>query len=426
MIEFVLVSVFGLVIGILIGLMPMMPIYLGSFLMYFFLFDWQLQSLLIFWIATLIGSQFFGSVAAITLGIPGESSSVVYVNQVRKLPLNQRAKLLWKTARGSHIAGFTAIVLVWLILTQFTGLHYLGNHWLKLFFYTFAIGVFMFMDRRPWVSMLLIMFGLFLSPGNNLVLPEWYYKLQFVFQDITFYMVIMGLMILPEFMFANEKQPQCEYRKLPRPRNSLKDSIIYAKHTIVGLIAGCIPGPCADVASAVSFKTQKGGIKDKVVAAETANNSACIFMLVPFFAIGVPITMTSLIMANVLDIKGIEILQTFEAQPHLLHQIVGMAMLLNFANYVLAVRFISVYTTFLKFVQNKILGIQVLLVVALVIADIWMSEAQLMTYIPLMCATTCLGCLLKFKRINPIPLVFAMLLGDTLIWTYLQTYYIIF
>ena len=186
MIEFVLVSVFGLVVGILIGLMPMMPIYLGSFLMYFFLFDWQLQSLLIFWIATLIGSQFFGSVAAITLGIPGESSSVVYVNQVRKLPLNQRAKLLWKTARGSHIAGFTAIVLVWLILTQFTGLHYLGNHWLKLFFYTFAILVFMFMDRRPWVALLLIMFGLFLSPGNNLVLPEWYYKLQFVFQDITF------------------------------------------------------------------------------------------------------------------------------------------------------------------------------------------------------------------------------------------------
>ena len=261
---------------------------------------------------------------------------------------------------------------------------------------------------------------------NNLVLPEWYYKLQFVFQDITFYMVIMGLMILPEFMFATDKQPQCDYRKLPRPKHSIKDSIIYAKHTVVGLIAGCIPGPCADVASAVSFKTQKGGTKDKVVAAETANNSACIFMLIPFFAIGVPITMTSLIMANVLDIKGIEILQTFESQPHLLHQIVGMAMLLNFVNYVLAVRFISVYTNFLKFVQNKILSIQVILVLALVIADIWMSEAQLTTYIPLMCATTCLGCLLKFKRINPIPLVFAMLLGDTLIWTYLQTYYIIF
>ena len=103
-----------------------------------------------------------------------------------------------------------------------------------------------------------------------------------------------------------------------------------------------------------------------------------------------------------------------------------MAMLLNFVNYVLAVRFISVYTTFLKFVQNKILSIQVILVLALVIADIWMSEAQLTTYIPMMCATICLGCLLKFKRINPIPLVFAMLLGDTLIWTYLQTYYIIF
>ena len=74
----------GILTGILIGLFPVFPIYLGAFLLYITSTIWTPEQMLLFWAVSSIGSQFFCSVSTITLGIPGDASSLIYVKDIKK------------------------------------------------------------------------------------------------------------------------------------------------------------------------------------------------------------------------------------------------------------------------------------------------------------------------------------------------------
>ena len=84
--ELVLIlAVAGIIVGILVGLLPVLPIYFGPFVLYYFLPYIELEHMLVFWTSVLIGSQYFGSITTITTGIPGEASSIVYLNDTNKM-----------------------------------------------------------------------------------------------------------------------------------------------------------------------------------------------------------------------------------------------------------------------------------------------------------------------------------------------------
>jgi TctA family transporter len=206
MIEFTLIIILGIAVGILVGLFPALPVYTGPFLLYYFAHSWPLEYQLTFWLVVVSGSQFFGSVATITTRIPGEESSLVYLNDLKSINHDQKNILLYNTAIGSLIAGLLSVLLVGVILHTVNNLEVTIFSSLKfqLFCYTLAIASFFFINRSVVVTLFLVALGLLLAPKNNYALPENWFWLQQWTQGYTFYMLILGLMVIPELLTSTD------------------------------------------------------------------------------------------------------------------------------------------------------------------------------------------------------------------------------
>ena len=119
MLEFSLILIIGLLAGIIVGLLPGIPAYLGPILLYPFVHNLSIAEILTFWLACQIGSQYFGSVAAILLKIPGEASSLVYINDIEHISMQDRYALVRQTAWGSTVGSIVSLILL-------MGIYYLG------------------------------------------------------------------------------------------------------------------------------------------------------------------------------------------------------------------------------------------------------------------------------------------------------------
>src|SRR5688572_25155442 len=116
MIELVCVALAAMAVGILTGLLPALPVYIGPLLLYCFSPSPPLEHLLLFWFVAVVGSQFFGSVAAILTQVPGEDSALVYLKDVFSFSVEERAFLLYETALGSLFASLAAMLVLYAMI----------------------------------------------------------------------------------------------------------------------------------------------------------------------------------------------------------------------------------------------------------------------------------------------------------------------
>lgn len=428
MLSFIVVAIFGMLTGMAVGLLPVLPIYVGPFFLYFFMDYVGIEQLLIYWITVLIGSQYFGSISSITLRVPGEASSLVYINDLNAMSLNKRRELLFSTAAGSLFATVVGLGLVYLAVSvlQANQVSFFTTAGFQVVAYTFAIASFALINKNVWITALSIVAGIMLGPRNNYALPESWYQLQLLFEGTTLYMVVLGMMIIPHVLYYNGKPEDA-----PLIGGVVKSFVRIGrliKSTSIGCLAGLIPGPCAELASAVAYRTQQGQPEKKIVAAETANNSAVMTLLIPFFVLGLPITQSTIIFSNILDIKMIEITEVISAPSEmfggmtLVDGILLTLLFVAFIYYYLATQFIDIYAKVVSTLHSKMKVVMIVLVALMIISDTIVSETQLINYILLLIFYTGIGIMMHRKEINPIPFMFALLLGDKLIWAYIQFY----
>ena len=428
----ILVALAGLITGIALGLFSVFPIYFAGFLVYAFHGSWSPELLLVFWMTAAIGSQFFGSVSTITLGIPGESSSLVYIQDLKSMPLDDRNRLLYQTAKGSLFAGLVALGVVWTLY------HWLGSKANMLASVDFVLAVFLIVvtlfavtDRRPFVALCLLAIGIMLGPNNNYALPEWWYKIQQLFENTSFFLLIVGLMILPDLVFdrlASNSTAGQHYQARSSDDHTWWTII---KSTAIGVFAGSVPGPAAETASAAAYHAhRRRGVFQQIVAAETANNPGVVMMFLPFFVMALPITASSLIISNVMDIKNVDIVD-FAAQssqffPSLAVFDVLMisAAVATIFYFLLSTRFIDVYVAIVKRLYGRSRWLLALLIVAMITADMYFNETTLIIYMSLLVFFTAAGMTIKYFKANPILLIFGVMFGDKLIWSVMQFYII--
>lgn len=423
----------GMLTGIAVGLLPVLPIYLGPFLIYFFMDMFPVEHLLAFWTCVLIGSQFFGSISTITLGIPGESSTLVYLQDIFKMSMEEKNSLLYQTAKGSFVAGMIGIIFLYLIVGVFklSGHVFFSSIRFQIVAYTFAVLSFVFIDKKYVYSIILIALGIILGPKNNYVLPESWYKIQLLFDGTTLYMIILGMLILPQVILSTSSSFQTNGNFLP-DKMAKADPVKLIKNTIIGLFSGLIPGPSAELASTIAYRLDRSGTHGKIIAAETANNSAVISLLIPFFLLGLPITQSTIIFSNIMDLKMInipEILLNGSEVFSGLNIITGLTITLlcvTAVYYYLSINFIDLYVKFVRMLHEKMKIVMLAIVAAMVMVDVYVAEISIMNYLTLLAAFAALGILLEKLKVNPIPFMFAILLGDKLVWVYIQFYTIYF
>jgi len=422
----------GIFVGILTGLLPALPVYIGPFLLYYFHNDLSLEYLLIFWLVVVSGSQFFGSVATITTKIPGEESALVYLKDLDNISIAERRELLYQTATGSLIAGVVSSIFLYIALqiVNLENLPFLSSIKFQLALYTITLVSLLFANKNILWTALLVCLGFLMSPQNNYAINPLWFEVKSLFQGYTFFMVLLGVMIIPQ-AFAHCRS-QAEYNTTFDKINSSAQNLwLSIRSTVIGLIAGLVPGPSATTASVMAYKTTKSSVGDKIVAAETANNSSVISCALPLLAFALPINQNTLIMSNLADIKSL-----FLPSAIFSNSFIGSLTILDitvislvaslFIYYYLSTHLIDLYARFIISIHSKMQFILIGIIGLLIGIDLYTAETTIVSYLTLLGFFTMLGTILKLKNISPLPLLFTIILGDRLIWLYLQAYKIYF
>jgi putative tricarboxylic transport membrane protein len=428
MIEFICVVLLGLLVGIALGLFSVFPIYFAGFAVYAVHQVWTPELLLVFWATSVIGSQFFGSVSTITLGIPGEASALVYVDSIKQMSLNERNQLLYHTAKGSLFAGLVALAVVWFCYHYIMQYSYmLGSVNFTLGMFGLVIAMFAVTDKRPAIAILLLLLGTFIGPVNNFALPSWWYKIQLMFESAGFFMLVASLMLIPDLLFDRANLSHIQSSSYKADPSNERSWWTIIKSTGIGLVSGLVPGPAAETASALAYHAhKKKGIFQQVVAAETANNPGVVMMLLPFFTMGVPITASALLISNVLDIKNVEVIEFATEQSlyfaglTIFDVVIATASVATLFYFILSTRFIDIYVKIVKYMYSKSSYLLFIIVGTMLLVDMSISETPIWLYTILVGFFTGAGCLLKYLRVNPILFIFGVMFGDKLIWTVMQ------
>lgn len=434
MIEFLIILLIGLVAGVFVGLLPGLPAYIGPLILYPFVSHLSIDQILAIWLATHIGSQYFGSVAAILLKIPGEASSLIYIKDIDKLNTNERINLVRQTAWGSTIGSITSLLVIGVIyyLGLETELIQLSSTSVKLTLLTLLMITMCWFTDHKKTSFLLFFIGFFFSHKTIEDIPLWMHQMQrdYTF-NITLFLLILAFLIIPEFINEIQKERKGDALSI---KSFIKEKLDFKsifKGTWLGSLVGLVPGPSHILAAVVSYNSyNKKETKKKIISAESANNSAMITSLLPFLYIGIPITLSEFLLNDLLQVKLFLIPMAF-TQPWPLFTHINfiefsflMIAIISLVYHFLAQRFLSYYETFLNLMYGKLKFLFLLLIGYLIYIDVTFSLVYILPYLMLLLILSYVGWVLYKRNVNVLPLIFGFLLGDLLTWTSYQFYQI--
>lgn len=416
----------GLAVGILGGLLPALPVYIGPFILYTFHQGMSVTEMLVFWLTAFIGGQYFGSIATITTRIPGEESALVYINDLENYTLQEKNRLLYDTALSSSVATLMAVVLMWFIISylQLGQLPFLYSAWFQGIIYSILIVTFLLMRRSKWFWVLLTMiFGISIAPHANYALPDAWYSWTWMFEGYTFYLIILGTLIIPNlFSYTADVDTSTHFEAVKDRRfNWWKTT----KASAIGFGTGLIPGPSAEVGSIVAYKAAGKNTNDKIIAAEAANNSAILASIIPFFLMAIPVNNNGVLMSGIMDMHGLIMSEAIMQPTHMFGMTVIdlLTVILLFVTvlyYLLSTRLIDYYVKLMSILHGRIKIILITLVTFLIYVDLLTAEITILHYFTLLGLFSIIGIILKRFHISAIPMMFSILLGDRLVWAFIQ------
>ena len=300
--ELIFTLCLGIISGILAGLLPGIPIFLG-FLLFLPFVPADPLMLLIYSIVMNIGTQFFGSMSALYFRVPGESSSYPILAEINNFNTPERlhyAVLL--TTLGSLIATVVSGLGIWLAVSTgvFNGLYM--PILLKLFLFL-LLTFFSITANKNYIGnfFLLLLCAVFvfypeISASSQGILPMYY------FNSMLALIIVFAMQLI-----WNKKD---SFKKTMSTKSNLpvmNKIPIMLKYSLIGTLFGLIPQLGATISSYASYAWEKFRKRDsfsRITASETTNNSAIIFSWFPLLLFGVPITATEILLLQQLNSFG--------------------------------------------------------------------------------------------------------------------------
>jgi len=426
MFDLVFVSFAGILVGMLAGLLPALPVFTGPLILYYFVQDYYpVEYLLVFWLASYSGTQFFGSIATITTRIPGEESAAIYLNDIDNLTTAQKRNLLYDTAMGSYIAATLSLVFVWIVVTYFgIGMFpELMSMPVQIAVYSVAILLFFLIQPSKWlVTLVLISVGLLIGPRQNYALPNLWYDIQQLYNGYTLYMVVLGTIIFPALIDPVKRITEVEH--FGRVRNRGYSILAGLRSTLIGAVAGLIPGPSASVATAFAYRTGGSSSYRRILNAETANNSAVVTCALPFFLLGIPINQNTLLMSNIMDVQSLDIVSVIQETGMfgwtIFDLVIAISLCVMVIYFWLSTHLIDFYAGLVQRLHHHMRWVVALILLALIAVDLQYAEIGLGRYLMLLASFTVLGFWLRKIKVSAIPFLFAIILADKIIWLGVQ------
>jgi putative tricarboxylic transport membrane protein len=245
-----------------------------------------------------------------------------------------------------------------------------------------------------------------------------------LFDGVNFLVAIVGLFAVTEvFVFieshGKETAIGVKFKKVTIP---IKD-IIYTRWsmlrgTLIGFIAGLLPGAGASLGSFLAYTFEKGVAKDKskfgkgdvrgLVAPESGNNAAAGGALVPMLTLGVPGSgTTAVLLALLMTLNITPGPLLFSERPEVVWGLIASLLIANVVLLILNVPMVKVFSRLLQ-VPPSILLPAVTMISFVGIFSLSGSHFDLL----LMIGFGILGYILRKVDIPAVPVILGILLGE--------------
>lgn len=425
-----LLLVCGCFAGTLIGAMPGLGPVNGVAILIplTFAFGFDPTSSLILLSAVYYGCMYGGRISSILLNIPGDEPAVM--TTLDGYPMAQKGQASEALAI-SGVASFIGATVATIGLTLFAPLlaraaiHFGPADYFALYCMAFAtIGGIAGVDPRK--TLLSALVGLMiatigLDPGTGI--PRYTFNSFELYDGVDAIVALVGLFAISEILILLEKQ-LVQARdglrvRFRMPRWSVIQRTLPAsgRASIIGFLAGILPGAGASLGSVMSYTIEKQisnarntfgkGDPRGVAAPESGNNAASGGALIPMLSLGVPGSGTTAVMLAMLITLNVQpgpLL--FEKQPDLVWGLVASLYMANFTLLILNIPMIGIFIRILTVPTWALLPV----VVAISFVGVYsISNSHFDLY--LMIGFGLLGYVFRKLDITLVPMVLGLLLG---------------
>lgn len=359
----------GTAVGVLPGIGPAMTVALLLPLTY----TLDPTAALITFAGIYYGGMYGGSTTSILLNTPGESASIVTALEGNKMAkLGRGAAALATAAIGSFVAGSIATIGLTLlapIIAQWA-VQLSPADYVALMVVAF-ITVGALLGSSVWRGLTSLGIGLFLGLVGTEILSgqqRYTFGLLPLADGIDVVLVAVGLFAVGETLYVASRMRHGPVALVPVTRGwrswmnkedwrrSWKP---WLRGTAIGFPIGTIPAGGADVATFLSYATEKKLSKHKeqfgrgaiegVAGPESANNAAAAGVLVPLLTLGLPTTATAAIILSAFQSYGIQPgPQLFTNQPALVWALIASLYIGNVLLLVLNLPLVGIWVKLLQ------------------------------------------------------------------------------
>ena len=417
MVEILAPALFGSMLGAVAGLIPVVGTFASLLLAYPYLLDSSVPQILTFFVCLASVSQFTGSVPALLLKIPGESSSLIAIKESSNiLKQNLAGEAIAITALGSFFAGLSAMAFTYFFLgalDHFTATAFSNTVLTVLLL--LLIGLFCVNNTNPLaVNVLFILAGLGIGLiGYNSLLGE--NILTFENNDLRtglpLYPVITGVFVVNEIIKGNYQYQSTELKLA----NGIKhfDLTSWFRGTVIGYLGGFLPMAGKVIGTVVGYNVEQRFTNSslrKLLNAESANNSAIISSLLPLLLFGIPITLGEALIFDIIELKDF----SFSAATSglIFAQIIPAIILANFLGLLVAWPLAKQSLVIFK-LDSRILFSAITVILLITNMYVGSINNQMFYYLVVLLISSYAGYALK--KYDTFPFVFAFILHDAII-----------
>lgn len=329
--EFALAVLFGIIGGIISGILPGIGATIAIVLMMPVLLMMDPIYILVSFVSLYSISQYVGSVPAIILGIPGESSSMAAVTESVEISRqHKQTEAIAGAAMGSLVGGLLCLILIVIGIDLLSYLSVAFKTPLRVAVLTALIAVIIVVsDNKILINVALVLVGAVLGMiGIHGTYDREF--LTFGNSDLTsglpLFPVLLSLFVFPVFYrIINSHQTNSipttsiavSWQQIKDFSGSIKSSL---RGTVLGFFGGFCPGITCTFSSQIAYLTE-GSINkgpqnavQRVIAAESANNAGALSAMLPLIVMGIPISSSEAMILTILQMKSFTLgLQDFQS-----------------------------------------------------------------------------------------------------------------
>lgn len=435
MIDYLLLTyvLFGILSGVIVGLIPGIGNTFVLILLFPFLLKIDPFYLIVFSMSMLSISQYMGSVTCIIFSAPGESSSMPALYEGHRMYQDKQGSLaLSGCAIGSTVGSVIALFFTIFFLSSLDS--YAIFYSTKIQFYILlTILIFLVFNKlNHWfVNIIMIMSGYALGiiGVNSIDLSKSItFGIDKLISGIPMFPVLFCLFIFPQIINSwknnnfkpSQKNLLIEYKLVDHLNMFIKNYSSAIRGTIIGYFMGLVPYLTTIAASNVSYsieswlqkykkKYNKKGDYASLISAETANNAAAFSSFLPLLAIGIPITPSEAIIANLSILNGYVF--SIENFMNIFTTLAICLVLVNFIGLIISWPLVKNIKNFNHLNFNYVYPI--LIFISLIIIIYIGSQSNLMLYY-IIISSLLLPIGYLIRNYNTIPLVFVFLLQSSI------------